>query len=169
MRRYLLTVVLMVSLAAVLQAESFFIVDRDSEKRYGPFEFRQGASIVIGKQTFIIQKPGDEAEARGMAVESRMQAIKIPQIDLRQARIRDAIDFLRQGSIEFDDPKLPQNQRGINFVLNLQGMDESRFTLITFSAHNVSVQEALNAITSSSSLSCRIDGAVVFIEPKKAQ
>lgn len=169
MRRSMLTVALMVSLASVVHAESFFLLDRDSEKRYGPFEFKEGTTIAIGKQVFIIQKPGGEAEARVMALEARMHAIKIPQIDLRQAHIRDAVEFIKQASIQFDDPKVPQNERGINFVLNLQGMDERRVALITFSARNISVHEALSALVSAAGLQYRIDGAVVFIEPQQAE
>jgi hypothetical protein len=168
MRRCMLTVVLLVSLAGIVYAEPFFLVDRDSDKRYGPFEFKHGATIVIGKQVFLIQRPGGETEARGLAVEARMQAIKILQIDLRQSSIRDAIEFIKKRSMEFDNPKMPQNEKGINFVLNLQGMDEKKVALITFSANNISVQDALSAITSSAGLQYRIDGAIVFIEPRKS-
>jgi hypothetical protein len=160
---------LLISIAATVHAESFFLVDRDSGKRYGPFEFKPGAVVAMDKKVFVIRKPDDEGDARGMAVEARMLAIKIPQLDLRQARIREAIDFIRQASIDFDDPKKSQNERGINLILNLQGLDESKVASITFSAHNIAVLEALNAITSSACLQYRIDGAIVFIEPKKTQ
>ena len=169
MKRNVLTVALLVSLTAVVHAESFFLVDRDSLKRYGPFELKEGATVTIGKQVFIVQKPGGEAEARAMTVEARMEAIKIPQIDLRQARIRDAVEFLKKSSIEFDNPQAPQKEKGINLILNLQGMDEAKLALITFSARNISVKDALNALVSAAGLQYRIDGAIVFIEPKKPQ
>jgi hypothetical protein len=166
MKRIPMSVLALLVLAMSARAQSFYLVDRDSRATYGPFEFKQGASITIGKQVFILKKPGVDMDTRGLAVEARMQAIKIPLIELRGARIDEAVDFLRKAGSDNDDPRIPENQRGINLILNLQGQDPKNIALITFPAKNISFLDALKAITGSANLRYRVEGAVVFIEPK---
>jgi hypothetical protein len=166
MKRIPLWVMAFLVLAVSAHAQSFYLVDRESQVTYGPFDFKQGAPIAIGKQVFILKKPIVDADAKGLAVEARMQAIKIPSIELRTARIEDAVDFLRKAAADNDDPRIPENQRGINLILNLQGQDPKNIALITFPARNISFIDALKAITSTANLRYRVEGSVVFIEPK---
>jgi len=116
---------------------------------------------------YIVQRAEVESNARSMAVEAKMETIRIPMIELRQAGIRDIVDFLKKASVEFDNPKTPENQRGVNFILNLKEKKETDIPLITFSAKNVTLMEALKAITGAANIQYRIDGALVYIEPKK--
>lgn len=167
MKRCVLLFVVAVLVSRTACAEKFFLADRDSEKSYGPFEFKQGGTVVINKHVYIILKAVGESDSRSMTVEAKMQAIRIPAIELRQVGIRDVMDFLKKSSVEFDDPKTPENQRGVNFILNLHGIKESDVPLVTFSAKDLTLMEALGIITETANMEYRIDGSVVFIEPKK--
>jgi hypothetical protein len=51
-------------------------------------------------------------------------------------------------------------------ILNLKGQDPKSIASITFRATNMTFLEALKAITSSANLRYRVEGSVVFIEPK---
>ena len=53
-------------------------------------------------------------------VKKKMQTIVIPEVTFRPpATIIDAVRFFKEASIDYDDPELPEAQRGVNFVLNL--------------------------------------------------
>jgi hypothetical protein len=169
MKRIPLWVMAFLVLATSAHAQMFYLVDRESQVTYGPFDFKQGAPVAIGKQVFILKKPSVDMDTKGLAVEARMQTIKIPLIELRTARIEDAVDFLRKAAVDNDDPRIPENERGINLILNLQGQDPKKIALITFPARNITFIEALKAITSTANLRYRVEGSVVFIEPKPAE
>jgi len=53
------------------------------------------------------------------AVENRMKSIIIPVVLFRDVKIEDAVLFFNEASREYDNPKLPLENRGIKFVLDL--------------------------------------------------
>ena len=54
------------------------------------------------------------------SIEKRMQEMILPSISFRPpATIIDAVDFFTQASKDFDRPEIPVDQRGFNFVLQL--------------------------------------------------
>ena len=107
-----------------------------------------------------------------------MTTIIIPEIDFRQANIRDAIDFLHRQSVEHD-PNAPEKKMGVGVILSFESKapTEPRDTElmldpfadpeeppphsgvheITFSARNVTVLEALDTICREVGLDYRID------------
>ncbi len=89
-----------------------------------------------------------------------MRSIQIPEIDFRQANINDAVNFLRECSVEYDTTETGQAGKGVNMVLNLgaeaqvvQQAAQDPFAeaaaagpegpLVTFSARDISLREAL--------------------------
>ncbi|MBR1608309.1 MAG: hypothetical protein IJ678_01690 [Kiritimatiellae bacterium] len=54
-----------------------------------------------------------------MRIREKMNRIIIPEIEFRQANVADVIAFLSEASREFDDPNTPDQERGVNFVLDL--------------------------------------------------
>ena len=53
-------------------------------------------------------------------VTQKLKAITIPEMTFRPpATIVDAIDFFKQASIDYDDPSVPLDQRGVSFILCL--------------------------------------------------
>jgi len=122
---------------------------------------------------------------------SKMNRIRLPEIDFRQANIRDVVDFLHQQSVEHDPTDDPR--RGVNLILRLgddaapappRRRDADPFAadpfgapaaapdapggerLITFSALDVTLKEALDIVVDLSRLKYRIRGSVVMIVPE---
>ena len=107
------------------------------------------------------------------AIKQKMAAIRIPQIAFRQANINDVIEFLQTASVD-NDPK----RRGVNMIFsprqprnaNADGSPAAAVPtepppMITFSAKDMSLLEALDTITSAANLEYHIEGSVVMIRP----
>ncbi|HEX4083412.1 MAG TPA: Amuc_1098 family type IV pilus outer membrane protein [Chthoniobacteraceae bacterium] len=54
-------------------------------------------------------------------ITSKLNRIIIPKIDFKDASIREAVNFLKQKSVELDTQEPDPNRRGINIVLQLEG------------------------------------------------
>lgn len=125
----------------------------------------------------------------------KMEKIMMPEIDFRQANIRDVVDFLSKESREQDKEETDQTKKGVNIVLNLAapGMQrqeaaqpaivdpfappapaagpvgaENNINLITFSAHNISLHEALKIVCNVANLKYRVEGSIVMVLPLDA-
>ena len=125
---------------------------------------------------------GGEADRR-IEIINRMRSIKIPEIDFRQANIRDVIEFLKVASVEFDTHESGDEARGVNVILNLSAgqpavstqapedpfapaashADGSDVAPITFSARYISLYEALKIVTDVANLKFRIAGNHVMV------
>lgn len=128
----------------------------------------------------------NQQESDRLAVERKMEEIKIPEIDFHQANIYDVIDFLQQASREGDEKEGDPEKKGVNLILNLsQDTAPAAPTapadpfapatpavgasgdvpLITFSARYVSLLQALKIVMQVANLKYRIDGRVVMVVP----
>ena len=58
-------------------------------------------------------------DTKKAAIIKKMENIRIPEIDFRQANIRDVIDFLHDQSVENDPDAGPSGGKGVNFILKL--------------------------------------------------
>jgi len=121
------------------------------------------------------------------AVEAKMRHIIIPEIGFRSANITDVIDFFQASSREYDDPSLPPEKRGVNFVLRGITTTASAAaaptstdpfavpdtttsaaggsSAITFSARFVSLWDALKIVTEVANFKYQIRGNVVMVMP----
>ncbi len=130
----------------------------------------------------------------------KMDKIRLPEVDFRQANIRDVIDFLHEQSVEFDRSENPSDRKGVNFILKLPedqagggagsapdpfggdaadpfggfgddvgtadaGGAEGDF-LVTFSALDITLRDALDIVVEIAALKYRIKGNVVMIVPR---
>ncbi|MBT3194634.1 MAG: hypothetical protein HN341_18975 [Verrucomicrobia bacterium] len=130
------------------------------------------------------------------AIIQKMTQIRIPEVDFRQANIRDVVDFLHGQSVEFDPSENPDERKGVNIILKLDqqsgagggapaapldpfaapddafgGGDAAAAgddTLVTFSALDITLKEALDIVVDVAGLKYRIRGSVVIILPKNA-
>ncbi len=145
----------------------------------------------------VINKPPEPrpSDSVSLKIKKKMEGIKIPQIEFRQANIHDVIKFLTDASDEFDETTSKDEERGVNIVLNLHaGLSgatarpaaaadpfalaatgapatdaaDTDITPITFSATYVSLYEALNIVTEMTGLKYRISGTVVMVVRKDA-
>ncbi len=63
---------------------------------------------------------GDGERSMEQTIEKRMKEMMLPSISFRPpATIIDAVDYFRQASKDYDRPEIPVDQRGFNFVLQL--------------------------------------------------
>ena len=136
-----------------------------------------------------------ENEQRTRIVD-KMTKIRIPEVDFRQANIRDVVDFLHQQSVEFDPSEDPDERKGVNIILKLEedgggggsapaepldpfaapddafgggkGGGAGDETLVTFSALDITLKEALDIVVDVAGLKYRIRGSVIIILPKNA-
>ena len=125
-------------------------------------------------------------ESDRIKILNKMKAIKIPEVDFRQANIRDVIQFLQDASVEYDPEPDPAKKTGVNIILNLGGARPgagappggglggepgvvepgvAEAPPITFTARYISLLEALKIVTDVAGLKYRIEGSVVIIVP----
>ncbi len=113
------------------------------------------------------------------AIIAKLDRIIIPELQFRDATIREAIDFLKQRSADLDTAEPDLAQRGVNIVLKLDGssggtgipglggagasMADRRVTL---SLRNVPLREALRYITNLADLKYKIDPYAVSVVPQ---
>lgn len=61
------------------------------------------------------------ADLLALAVKQRLRRIVIPDFEIGPPKtLIDALDFFKQASVDYDDPKIPIEQRGVSFVLKLR-------------------------------------------------
>ena len=60
----------------------------------------------------------DTERTQEQNVIARMKAMKLPQVTFKPpATISDAVDFFQTASIDYDDPRLPREERGFGFII----------------------------------------------------
>ena len=63
---------------------------------------------------------GDGERSMEQTIEKRMKEMMLPAISFRPpATIIDAVDYFRQASKDYDRPEIPVDQRGFNFICQL--------------------------------------------------
>ena len=139
----------------------------------------------------------DPVRSMEQTIEKRMREMMLPSISFRPpATIIDAVDYFRQASKDYDRPEIPVDQRGFNFVLQLDrqltgggaeakpaaGGDENAFAasadeggeaaagdvpqVPNISASNVSLAEALKLVCKVTGFKYKVQGSVVMVMPK---
>lgn len=86
-----------------------------------------------------------------MLMTNKLERILLPIVDFDGVNLREALDFLRQQSVERDTFELDQGQRGINFVLEIGAPDSEMAkrileTKINLQLKNVPLSEVLKYI-----------------------
>ena len=135
---------------------------------------------------------GDPERSIEQSIEKRMKEMMLPSISFRPpATIIDAVEFFRQASKDFDRPEVPVDQRGFNFILNLNTQltggapagdnnAEAAFgaaaeenvsdgavpQIPTISASNLSLWEALQHVCKQVNFKFKVQGSVVMVMPK---
>ncbi len=163
------------------RSRMLWLVDRAWERPVRRFQNRDTAG---GLQSRNVTGAGTEAIA------AKLNRIVIPKIELRDATIREAVDFLKQRSRELDtttdDPK---QKRGVNIVLKLPDVPVPAVaaepgavpapdaaatttstavtadTKITLALTNVPLIEALRYLTELAGLKYKVEPFAVSIVP----
>ena len=125
-------------------------------------------------------------------IRHKLDTIIIPKLELREASLREAIEFLKRKSVEFDTAEPDPTKRGVNIVLRIDGQptaappansipglvepnqpnppppvpsvdpNEAR---ITIALTNVPLGEALRYVTNLAGLKYKIEGDAVTVVP----
>ena len=167
---------------------------RDVKASWSPR--RYAVDVVDVKEPTATQATGRSLTSSGVTreqeIEAKMKKIVLPEITFRNANINDVITFFTTNSREYDDPALPAENRGVNFVLRnnatatptapatdakadpfaapAAGTSDAAAAAngtpsITFAARFITLWDALKTATEISSYKFRIRGNIVFVIP----
>lgn len=131
----------------------------------GAWELDPGKEVIA----FGNGNVGQEIEFQGVRIENKLDDIFIPFVDFDGASLEEAIEFL-EGQSRALDPELVEENKGLDFVLNMgagdspvvQEIRERRFSL---RLRNVPLREVVEQVTRQSGASYRVDNFAVLIEP----
>ena len=110
-----------------------------------------------------------------MEIEDKLKSIIIPEFSMKPpATIIDAVDFFKQASIDFANPEIPIERRGVGFVLVLsppssedgEGNAETGVPVIPeINAKYISLYDAINLVCDLTDLEFVIRGYTATIRP----
>ena len=123
---------------------------------------------ILRNDIELFKNPPTEEE-----VIEKMKRIIIPEVNFREAKIQDIIEFFYDASREYDDPILPLDRRGIRFVLRLPDAadifanesDENRWPTINFTTRYSNLHTIFITTLELARLDYRIREGFVFIMP----
>jgi type II secretory pathway component GspD/PulD (secretin) len=163
---------------SAIAAPPQFTLKLDDGTTTGPFELRDGTVISVGGRKATVTKVKQD----NTKLIEKMKNIRIPELDFRQANIRDVIEFLQKSSVKYSTDK-----KGIPLILRLSHAtndadaqdntttpwasepDDNIETatetlpLITFSALNITLKEALDIVVDIANLKYRATDSTLII------
>lgn len=113
--------------------------------------------------------PGGPEQLR-VAIESKLDRIIFPLIDMEDASLTEAVDFLRGQSQQLDILELDPALRGVGIVLELGPEDapesqQARTTRINLKLRNIPLRKVLDYITNATRTAWVVDEFAVVIRP----
>ena len=139
----------------------------------------KNATSVIGRMAIVLlaaaatlplsgaPKSKAPEAAQEKAVEKRMKRIIIPHLSLKPpATIADAVKVLSKMSRDYDDPKLPLENRGV-FLFIKSSPKASVPTVKELEASDISLWDALDQVCAGCGWKFGISGSMVCIAPKE--
>ncbi len=166
----LFCLLMILTLATPVLAQRFYLID-GSGRRHGPYHFKQDATVLIDKTIYTLAKDLTKEQQ----IVDRLKSTVIPEINLRNADLRDVLDFLQNTSREMDPAKkgvnlvlmpLPKPKRATDDPFRAGGPAPSGYRSVTLSARYISLYDALNVVCDLAGLSWEYRNSVVTIGPK---
>jgi hypothetical protein len=102
-------------------------------------------------------------------ITNKLRTIIIPSINFEDTTIEEAIDFLRQRSVELDMTELDPARKGVNFVLRRPtgvGSDVASLRIKQLRLRNVPLSVALKYICDNTRLRYKVDDYAVTLVPQ---
>ncbi len=121
-------------------------------------------------QSQVIEQP--VIDTRGTAsINRKLEEIRIPSLNFREATVREALDFIKQRSKALDVTEPDENKRGINIVLKLDPASQAADSAqrITLALTDVPLGEALRYVATAASLKVKVEPYAVAIVPLNEQ
>lgn len=115
-------------------------------------------------------------EDKTATLKRKLDSIVIPKLELRNATVREAIDYLKKKSVEADGTS-PAGERGANIVLKTETRDKEEAAAlaapagsatdprITLSLTNIPLTEALKYVTGVANLKYKVEPYAVAVVP----
>lgn len=126
-------------------------------------KFDVGSSQII-EQSVI--------DTRGTAsINRKLEDVRIPSINFREATVREAIDFIKLRAKQLDNEESDPNKKGVNIVLKLDPSNQSveTTTRITLQLTDASLGDALTYIARAANLKIKVEPYAVAIVPLNEQ
>ena len=134
-------------------AGTFTLVDRAGGKTYGPFEYVDGQELYVANRTLVLSIQTVDLSI----AEQRARAIILPSVEMREASVRDAVDFFREAALAAAGPN-----RTPNIIVDVSDPNP-----ITLNLRSVSLFDALTFSAEVCACHLRWEGnAVVFTDKK---
>ena len=152
----------------------FFDVARDQARATMIRKVGEGWEMPIPPDinSELAELPDLELMSGGAAaIDQKLKNIVIPQLELKDATLTDAVEFLIQKSQELDTAELDPQKKGVNIVIDRTGgtdaTDPSQRTL-TVKLTNVPLGIALKYVAQQVGMKFRLDNFAVTIIPESA-
>ncbi len=117
----------------------------------------------------ILEGGGITLEGSGAVnIETKLNTIVLPEVNLNGATLDEAIDFLRVASEQGDTSTLDESEKGVPFVVQLgdesnEAVKEVRASIINLKLRNVPLSEVVRLVTEATLTSYRVDEFAVVI------
>lgn len=149
--------------AAYNSARSQLIEQVDRAWELPVTKFSGGNSQVIEQPTINVQGTA--------SINRKLEEIRIPSINFREATVREALDYIKQRAKALDTTEPDEKRRGINIVLDLDPATQSADSAqrITLALTDVPLGEALRYIATAAGLKVKVDPYAVAIVPLNKQ
>jgi beta-lactamase regulating signal transducer with metallopeptidase domain len=101
------------------------------------------------------------------SIQVKINRLILPRVQFRQATIEDALEFLRQKSVQLDTATEDPTKKGVNIVL--AASEKFAETKITLDLSNIPLSEALKYVAQLANLQVLVEReAVALVEPNAA-
>lgn len=97
---------LLLPCAAAMGSDVFWLVETNGVKQ-GPFRYLEGERIAVSGREFVLAKD----LTRDQKIAERMKEVIVPEVEFRQADIRDVLDYLVRAA------SFPDREKNLNVML----------------------------------------------------
>jgi len=148
--------------AAYDHARAKLLADVDKEWELRKFELLDVPVIEGGAD--------EESRLQIAATLEKLRLIKVPIVDLEDATLEEAIDFLRVTTKQNDTLELDESLKGVDFIVELGNdngtlVQKVKNSRVNVPLRNVTVEQVLKVITEMTRTQYRIDEYAVVITP----
>jgi hypothetical protein len=150
-------------IACAAHGETFSLRHEATGRLFGPFDAGPGSRVVIGSSTFTVVRANAPASAAVGPLLQALQAVAIPQFEVRNASPEDCVAFVREVLRSSDKAK------GVNVVTrHLPDVFSPGAKTVTCSLRSVSASQVLNEVCQQAGLAMSEEGGLVVIQPRMA-
>ncbi len=119
----------------------------------------------------IVDSDGIVEQGGRVLVETKLNSIRLPEVELVDVNIDEAIDYLRSESVIHDEADLAGKKSGVQFILRLgddqdAAVKEIRSNLVNLKLKNVPLHRVLQLVTEATGTEFRTNDYAVVVTPR---